>query len=99
MGRALLVVLLVVVRAGGVLAQAPALAAGVQPYVAVSDPVVALTHVRVIDGTGAAPVADQTIVISSGKIQAVGPASTVRAPTGARTIDLTGHTVIPGLVG
>ena len=38
-----------------------------------------LTHVRVIDGTGAAMRTDQTIVISGGKIQAVGNAADVRA--------------------
>jgi imidazolonepropionase-like amidohydrolase len=66
-------------------------------FVAVRSPVVALTHVRVVDGTGAAPVEDQTILISDGKIQSVG--RTVSIPAGARTIDLTGHTVIPGMVG
>jgi imidazolonepropionase-like amidohydrolase len=78
-------------------AQAPAPGPAVRPFVTVSEPVVALTHVRIIDGTGAAPVADQTIVISGGKIQAVGGA--VQPPAGARVIDLSGHTVIPGLVG
>src|SRR5262249_23210117 len=70
---------------------------GVQPFISVSDPVVALTHVRVIDGTGAAPVEDQTIVIDHGKIAAVG--ASVAIPQGARRMDLAGHTVIPGLVG
>ena len=68
---------------------------GIQPFVSVDAPVVALTHVRVIDGTGAAPLADQTIVIAGGKIQSVGGA----APDGARVMDLTGYTVIPGLIG
>jgi imidazolonepropionase-like amidohydrolase len=68
---------------------------GIQPFVSVDAPVVALTHVRVIDGTGAAPITDQTIVIADGKIQSVGSA----VPDGARVIDLTGHTVIPGLIG
>jgi imidazolonepropionase-like amidohydrolase len=69
---------------------------GVKPFVTVDSPVVALQHVRVIDGTGADPVEDQTIVIQDGKIQSVGRSA---APTGARVIDLTGATVIPGLVG
>lgn len=68
-------------------------------YVSVSEPVVALVHVTVIDGTGAAPRPDQTVVIRDGRIAAVGPAGSVAVPTGARTMDLTGHTVIPGLVG
>jgi imidazolonepropionase-like amidohydrolase len=71
---------------------------GVTPFVTVNGPV-ALQHVRVIDGTGAAPNEDQTVVIVNGKIAAVGPAASTSAPAGARAIDLTGHTVIPGLVG
>jgi hypothetical protein len=55
------------------IAQTPS--AAVRPYVAVSAPVVALTHVRVIDGTGAAPAEDQTIVIANGAIASIGPAA------------------------
>jgi imidazolonepropionase-like amidohydrolase len=73
-------------------AQAPA-----SEFIRVDAPVVALTHVRVIDGSGAAPVEDQTIVISDGKIQRMGPNLTV--PTGAHVLDLKGYTVLPGLVG
>ena len=70
-----------------------------QQYVSVSEPVVALTNVTVIHGTGAAPKPNQTIVIQNGRITDVGPSSSVRAPGGARTMDLAGSTVIPGLVG
>jgi imidazolonepropionase-like amidohydrolase len=76
-----------------------ALSDRVQPFVSVSDPVVVLAHVQVIDGTGAAPRADQTIVIRDGRIAEVGAASQVQAPQGARVMDLTGHTVIPGIIG
>ena len=68
-------------------------------YISVDAPVVALTHVRIVDGTGAAPVEDQTIIITNGRIDAVGPGASVRVPAGAKVLDLTGHTVIPGLVG
>lgn len=68
-------------------------------YVSVTDPVVALTNVTIIDGTGAAPKPNQTIVIQNGKITDVGPASSVKAPAGAKTMDLSGSTVIPGIVG
>lgn len=44
-----------------------------QQFIRVDGPMIALTHVRVIDGTGAAPREDQTIVISDGKIQRAGP--------------------------
>jgi imidazolonepropionase-like amidohydrolase len=77
-------------------AQAPnRFAPGTKPFVAFDDPVMALTHVRIIDGTGAPAREDQTIVIDHGKIASIGGA----VPAGARTIDFTGHTVMPGLVG
>ncbi len=72
---------------------------GIQPFVAVDSPVVALTHVRVIDGTGGAVQEDRTIIINQGKIQAVGASSEIAPPAGAKVMDLTGHTVIPGLIG
>ena len=78
---------------------APTLSKEVREFVAVDAPVVALTHVRVVDGTGAAAKEDQTVVISGGRIQAIGPAATTPAAAGAKTIDLAGATVIPGLVG
>jgi len=71
----------------------------VKPFLAVDAPVVALEHVRVIDGTGARPREDQTVVIDHGKIRAVGPAASTPAPAGSQALDLTGHTVIPGIVG
>src|SRR5688572_11731127 len=67
--------------------------------VSVSEPVVALTHVRVIDGTGAAAREDQTIIIQSGRIAQLGASGSTQIPSGARVIDLTGHTAIPGIVG
>ena len=72
---------------------------GVKPFLRVSAPVIALTHVRVIDGTGVPERADQTIVIAKGKIQASGNASDVAIPAGAERLDLATYTVIPGLVG
>jgi len=81
-------------------AQRPdSLAEEVRKYVAVDTAVVALTHVMLLDGTGAAPAADQTVVIRAGRIAEVGPAARVTVPAGAQTMDLSGHTVIPGLVG
>ncbi|HEX2681298.1 MAG TPA: amidohydrolase family protein, partial [Candidatus Dormibacteraeota bacterium] len=81
-------------------AQRPdSLGAHVREYVTVDTAVLALTHVLVIDGTGAAPRPDQTVVIRDGKIAEVGPAQAVRVPAGVRTMDLAGSTVIPGIVG
>ncbi|HEY0378512.1 MAG TPA: amidohydrolase family protein [Pyrinomonadaceae bacterium] len=70
-----------------------------QQFVRVGEPTVALTHVRVIDGTGAQPLEDQTVIISGGKIQSVGASAGARVPTNARVLDLGGYTVLPGLVG
>ena len=68
-------------------------------FIAMDSPVIALQHVRVIDGTGAAPADDQTLLIENGEIREIGSAATVNIPQGARTLDLSGHSVIPGLVG
>src|SRR5579872_6814281 len=76
-----------------------ALSPWVQGFVKVQAPIVALTHVRVIDGTGAPARGDQTLIISEGKIAAVGNAASVAVPKAAKILDLKGETVIPGLVG
>jgi imidazolonepropionase-like amidohydrolase len=94
----LITVLIPVLAAAVASAQRPTLSPAVRAFVAVDDPVVALTHVRVIDGTGAAPKEDQTLVIRDATIAAVGDASSVTPPQGARVLDLTGKTVMPGLV-
>ncbi|HXT70182.1 MAG TPA: amidohydrolase family protein [Vicinamibacterales bacterium] len=78
------------------LAQRFQVANAVRQFVKVDAPVVVLTHVRVIDGTGAPARADQTLVIRDGNIAAVGP--NVAIPEGATVIDATGKTVMPGLV-
>src|SRR5436305_6469056 len=70
----------------------------VREFVSVDALTVALTHARVIDGTGAAAATDQTVIISGGKIQTVGPSSSTKIPEGAKVLDLTGKSVIPGLV-
>jgi imidazolonepropionase-like amidohydrolase len=70
-----------------------------QQFIRAEAPVIALTHIRVIDGAGAAPLDDQTVVITGGKIQSIGPSPTATVPTGAQILDLKGYTVLPGLVG
>src|SRR5436190_1539379 len=68
-------------------------------FVKIDAPTVALTHIRVLDGTGAAARDDQTIIISGGKISSIGPSATTPAPQGAQVVDCTRRTAIPGLVG
>ena len=70
------------------------------PYIKEDAPVLVLEHVRIIDGTGAAPQDDMRIEIAGGKITSIAPSSVKRsAPPQAKVLDLTGKTVIPGLVG
>jgi enamidase len=71
---------------------------GIRSFVKVDAAVVAITHVRVIDGTGAPPRDDQTLVLRDGNIAAMGSSASVSAPEGATVIDGTGKTVLPGLV-
>ncbi len=66
-------------------------------FVSVDAPVVALIGVQLIDGTGAAPKSGQTILLENGRIRAIGDDVTI--PDGAERLDLSGHTVLPGLVG
>lgn len=68
-------------------------------FIKVNDPVIALTHIRVIDGTGNASREDQTIIIDNGRIVAIGPTAGTAVPASATSLDLSGHTAMPGLVG
>jgi imidazolonepropionase-like amidohydrolase len=61
------------------------------------DGAVAYVNARLIDGTGAAPVADAVVVVDGGKIIAAGPRAKVTVPAGARTVDAAGNTIVPGL--
>ncbi len=57
-----------------------------------------LDNVRIIDGTGAQPIERARIVIDGDRITRIGPAETVPAPATAETIDLSGRTLVPGLI-
>ena len=56
-----------------------------------------LTHITVIDCTGAAPRPNSAVVITGSQITAVGPQDSVSIPASARVVDGTGKFVIPGL--
>src|SRR6185437_3204459 len=75
----------------------PVLSPQVQAYVAHAEPLLAITHVRVIDGHGTKAKRNQTVLLRDGRIAAVGPH--VNLPAGATVVDGTGQTLIPGLVG
>jgi imidazolonepropionase-like amidohydrolase len=57
----------------------------------------ALVGGTLIDGTRRAPIADSVVVVEAGRITAAGPRSAVIVPPAARTVDVTGETLIPGL--
>ena len=80
-------------------AQTSELSKAVQEFVRVNSSKVVLTHVRVIDGTGAAAVDDQNVVLDAGKITAIEKGADVAAAKGIAVLDLRGYTVMPGIVG
>ncbi|HEY8321530.1 MAG TPA: hypothetical protein VIG46_07085, partial [Candidatus Baltobacteraceae bacterium] len=105
--RALFLVALLVVSAAGPLraddaddVQVPNTLQAPPPSAVIdyADPVVAFVHVRVIDGTGAAARENRTVVASHGKIVAEG-ADGIAIPAGAKIIDGTGKSLLPGIVG
>src|SRR5215207_7520103 len=79
-------------------AQSPRFADSVRGFIKVEGPVIALVNARVIDGTGSPAREKQTLVLRGGSIAAIGATGRIAVPEGATTIDLTGKSVIPGLV-
>jgi imidazolonepropionase-like amidohydrolase len=57
----------------------------------------ALVGARVIDGTGRV-IDGGTVIVRDGKIAQVGPAASVQVPPGAERVDLTGMTLMPGII-
>lgn len=70
----------------------------VRKFLKFDAPVIALTHARIIDGNGGATQLDRTIILRGDKIEAIGDSKLV-IPSDAKIVDVSGHTVIPGLVG
>jgi hypothetical protein len=61
-----------------------------------SDATVAITHVTLIDGTGAEPRRDQTVLIDGSRIGRIGSSAEIDVPTSARVIDGSGKFLLPG---
>ena len=61
-------------------------------------PPVAIHAGRLIDPASGKMLTDQIIVVQGGRITAVGPSGQVTPPADARLIDLSGDTVLPGLI-
>ncbi|MCP2339417.1 amidohydrolase family protein [Actinomadura rupiterrae] len=62
------------------------------------DEAFALTHVTLIDATGAPPQNDMTVLVRGRTIAAIGKTGALAVPADAKVLDLTGRFVIPGLV-
>jgi imidazolonepropionase-like amidohydrolase len=60
--------------------------------------ILAITGVRLIDGTGRAPRSNMTVIVLNGRIQTVGSSETAVVPKGAEVIDANGLTLLPGLM-
>lgn len=70
-----------------------------QQFVRVRSKVVVLKNVRIVDGTGGPAKENQTITLIGDRIGSIMPAESAPTPADAQVLDLTGYTVIPGLVG
>ena len=57
----------------------------------------ALVGARIVDGTTRAPIEDGAVLVRDGRIASVGPRQALTVPSGVRTIDVRGKTIIPGL--
>ena len=80
-------------------AQRPAEGSAAAGYAVVDAEAVALTGVTLIDGTGTPARTGQTVVIQGSRIATVGPDGQVDIPAGAEVMDMSGHTVMPGMIG
>src|ERR1700734_1873075 len=77
----------------------PTLSPDVLRFVRVQSPTVVLTHVRIIDGTGAAAVADRNLVVENGRITKIEAGADVADSPGTTVLSLAGYSVMPGIVG
>jgi len=58
----------------------------------------AFVGARLIDGSGLPAIENAALVVRDGRVEAVGPASEIKPPAGAQTINLAGKFIIPGLI-
>jgi imidazolonepropionase-like amidohydrolase len=84
-----------VTLAAGVVAAVVSAPAVAQPT---ADGTLLLRPDRVFDGVDPEPHPGWVVLVSGERITAAGPAAEVSVPSGARTIDLTGLTLSPGLI-
>jgi imidazolonepropionase-like amidohydrolase len=70
---------------------------GQEPAAPAAD-VLVLRNFTLVDGTGRAPLPAAAMVVQDGRVSWAGPAADLEAPAGARTEDLGGVFVMPGLI-
>jgi imidazolonepropionase-like amidohydrolase len=62
------------------------------------QPYTAFTGATIIDGSGADPVHDAVLLIEHGRVAAVGSKESVQIPEGTVIVDVSGKTIIPGII-
>src|SRR5690349_10473030 len=72
--------------------------APLRPFIAFDDSVIALTHCTLADVIALKAVPDQTVIVRGGVINAIGASAGIVLPKGARVVDCTGKSLLPGLV-
>jgi enamidase len=84
--------------AGLASAAQPAPPQGDAAFVAHKEPVLLFQNVQLVDGTGAAPRRNMSVLVRDGRIAAIQSSARLRAPAGAAVIDGRGKTLLPGFV-
>lgn len=79
-------------------ADRPTVTAAMRSFVSEDAAIIALVHARVIDGTGNPAVPGRTLILRDGLIAAMGPDGKMPPPKGAKILDMTGKTILPGLI-
>src|SRR5690242_20505264 len=79
-------------------AAAPILLTAVHLSAAEPPPTIAVKAGRLIDPAAGTVTPNAVVLVEKGRVTAVGPTSSVVIPAGARVIDLSGMTVLPGLM-
>src|SRR6266550_1940753 len=69
-----------------------------QPGAAAQQRTLVLEGGTLIDGTGRAPIPDAVVVVQGTRITAVGRRGQVPVPANANVINVTGRTILPGLI-
>src|SRR4029079_12186097 len=70
----------------------------IRPEPPIGKGTIAIKAARLIDGTGKPAITNAVVVVTDNMITAVGNASQVRIPNGAKVIDLGNATLLPGFI-